>query len=304
MIGMTTSCKSLCKINLFLKITGKREDGYHNIETVFFPLEEPFDEITLDFDSAPGIKIDSDNLSLPLDENNICWKAAESFAKFAEITPAWKISIKKRIPVAAGLGGGSGNAAAVFRLLNEKYDAIDGEKLKDIALKIGADVPYFLNPVPARATGIGENIRPLKVDTPLFFVLVNPKFPVSSKWAYINRISPGGKIPEITGMISALESGNADAIARNMYNELGLALFKKFPALKIIRDTLMEAGALAAEISGSGPTVFAIADSAGKACEIRSKVSSKLGDAALCFSSASASARLWKKCTIRDHSLY
>jgi len=292
---MTSSCKSFCKINIFLKITGKREDGYHNIETVFMPLKDPFDEITLDFDSAPGIKIASNSMELPLDNKNICWKAAAAFAKFAEISPAWKISIKKRIPVAAGLGGGSGNAAAVLKLLNEKYDAIAQKQLKDIAVKIGADVPYFLNPVPAKATGVGEKIKPVKMKTPLFFVLVNPKFPVSSKWAYQNKIPPECKNPEIGKIISALESGDAYAIGKSVYNELGFALLRKFPALKIIRDTLMDAGALGAEISGSGPTVFAISDSAEKACEIRRKVSSKLGDAALSFSSTSASARPWKK---------
>ena len=285
---MTSTCKSFCKINLFLRITGKREDGYHNIETVFIPLEDPFDEITLDFDSAPGIKIASDSSDLPLNEKNICWKAAESFAKFANISPAWKISINKRIPVSAGLGGGSGNAAAVLKLLNEKYDAIGERQLKDIAVKIGADVPYFLSPVPAKATGVGEKTKPVKMKAPLFLVLVNPKFPVSSRWAYENRISPEGKSLEIGKMVSALGSGNADEIAKNVYNELGFALFNKFPALKIIRDTLMEAGALGAEISGSGPTVFAIADSTEKACEIRKKVSSMLGDAVLCFSSTSA----------------
>ena len=176
--------KAPAKINLFLHITGKRADGYHTIQTIFLPLSKVADIITISATSETGIFITSDSTELPLDESNICYKAAEGFAKLAEIEPNWRIYIQKHIPIAAGLGGGSSDAAAVLKILNDNLKQVDQLKLHQLATELGADVPFFLNPVPSIATGIGDELQPIPMNMKLNLLLINPQFPISAKWGY------------------------------------------------------------------------------------------------------------------------
>ncbi|MCH2204972.1 MAG: 4-(cytidine 5'-diphospho)-2-C-methyl-D-erythritol kinase [Lentisphaerales bacterium] len=149
------------KINLFLDVTAKRENGYHEILTLFLPIHDLSD--TIEISSSSGLEINSNHPGVPQDETNLCHKAATLFSKKTGITPNWQIHISKKLPVAGGMGGGSSNAAITLKLLNEKYDLpLTLEELAEIALSIGADVPYFLNPVPSLAQGIGEALETLQ----------------------------------------------------------------------------------------------------------------------------------------------
>ena len=260
----TLSLDTPSKINIFLRIIGKMPNGYNEIETVFLPLQDIFDKITVDFSSKNGILITSENISIPLNPDNICYKAAEAYSKETGITPTWNIKIEKNIPIAAGMGGGSSDAAAVLLLLQKFYNnTLSDKKLHSIALQLGADVPYFLNPVPAIGRGVGEKLEPIPMTSGLHIVILAPQFPVSATWAYKNYIQPqpSCSYPNIIDLLDCLEYANWQKLGELIHNDLAIALYKKFPALKILKEDLIEAGAFNAAITGSGPTLFGITNS-------------------------------------------
>ncbi len=274
---MKQTFDAIAKINLYIKVTGKRPDGYHEIETVFWPVAEPADQITIDFDAAPGVRVESSLPGLPQDLDNIAGKAAAVFAQAAKITPTWRIWIQKVIPVAAGLGGGSSNAACVLEALNTRYQAFSGQKLAQLAVTIGADVPFFLNRRPMIARGIGEiftETGPVIEKLPL--VIVNPQFPVSAKWAY-QHLDPRRIGPADDGKFAALLAGLADGdvgkIANHLHNDLEYALYDKFPLLAILKEFMLAHGGLNVIVSGSGSSLYAVcldqAQSAGLAAGLK-----------------------------------
>lgn len=254
--------RALSKVNLFLEVKGKRPDGYHDIDTVFMPLLSPCDTIKIS-DAACGIAITSSDESIPLNEKNLCWKAAAKYAEAAVIDPLWSIHIEKNIPVAAGLGGGSSDAATVLSLLNSEFKRLADDKLAELALSIGADVPFFLNPLPSRAGGVGEKIVPLGFDAPDIPVLIlAPGFPVSAAWAYKNRLdSPRPEADRVEKIVNALKNCDWKSLGALLYNDLAPALYEKFPFLGIIKKKAIESGACGCEVSGSGPTLYAIFES-------------------------------------------
>ncbi|MFA6566738.1 MAG: 4-(cytidine 5'-diphospho)-2-C-methyl-D-erythritol kinase [Victivallales bacterium] len=277
---------SPAKINVFLSVIRKRTDGYNEIETIFLPLKNPSDTVTLT-DSKDG-KLDvTCSVSALSGPDNICHKAATAFAKSAGIRPSWKIHIQKNIPVAAGLGGGSSDAAAVLKLLQKKYPRMISETgIIRLASETGADVPFFLNPVPSSARGIGERLKPLDVKCEIPIVIVFPKFPVSAKWAYQNRIKSDNRIKS-EEMVSALRGDDLRKISSLLRNDLALALWKKFPVLCILKDALLKSGSLGVEVSGSGSSLFAIAKSAKSAERIVRAVNKRFGESIECFSTNS-----------------
>lgn len=265
---MTLSILSRSKINLYLKIRKQRPDRYHELETLFLPLDNPADRIMLDFSVTPGIRVSSSLAGLPENLENLAGRAAKAYADATGIVPAWSIRIQKGIPVAAGMGGGSSDAAAVLQLLNRHYRKLSQTELASLALTIGADVPFFLHGRAAIATGIGEVFHDPSGELyapPL--LIVNPQFPVGAKWAYMNLDpkqigeEPSGKLQRL---IHALRSNDPKGIADNLHNDLAVALYRKFPLLAILRDFLLEHGALNAEITGSGPSMFAVCPSQEK----------------------------------------
>ena len=259
---MTKTSRSGCKINWFLKVTGKRENGYHDIVTLFQYLESPSDTIEFDFAAAPGIRVFCDDPGLPQDLDNLAGKAAQSYALAAGIAPCWRIFIKKEIPSAAGLGGGSADAGTVLRMLEEQYGLLGKEKLLEIAAKIGADVPFFLSPGLVLAEGIGEKMTEFSLPENLPpFLIIFPGFPVSARWAYCNmakeRITPAQEnIAE--ELLSALQNNDTSVLAKLMHNDLEYALFDKFPLLEVLRQDLISAGALRVMVSGSGSSLIAL----------------------------------------------
>jgi 4-diphosphocytidyl-2-C-methyl-D-erythritol kinase len=260
------------KINLFLKVTGRCDNSYHTLRTFFAPLCEPADEIKIDFNSESGISINCDTPGVPCDERNLCYKAASKYAKFCGLEPSWEITLHKNIPVAAGMGGGSSDAAAVLRLLNDEYKKLSGSELSSIALECGADVPFFLNPRPALAAGVGEVFEYPEINFPeIPLLLINPKFPISAAWAYKN-LSPNiiGKLDSgfESKFLDALSKADLKKLASLIHNDLAVAAYEKFPLLLILKHRLLDCGAVAAEISGSGPTMFALCENFAKRDEL------------------------------------
>ena len=249
------------KINLYLDILGRRPDGYHDICTVFLPLPELTDTLALE-DGAPGIQLACDQPDVPADCRNLVWKAAAAFAAAAGIEPGWRFRLDKRIPASAGLGGGSSDAAAALKVLNARHgNPLSPENMRELAARLGADVALFLDPVPAIGTGVGEILRPLPPVRPLSLVLLNPLFPVATVWAYKNAGSvPRPPAPPVEELLAALADSATplERVAAGTYNALEHAVCRKFPLLEILRETLLEAGCLAAHVSGSGGTVYGI----------------------------------------------
>ena len=201
---------SPAKINLFLRVADKLPNGYHELETLFLPIEGLTDKISVSFNHEPGIKIESSHTDIPLDKSNLCWKAADLYAQKVGIEPDWKIFIDKQIPVAAGMGGGSSDAATVLNLLQAEYKALSTENLEAIALKIGADVPFFLNPCPAIGRGVGEKLKPLDFEIKIPLIIVAPMFPVNAAWAYQHNQF---KFDETNGLNSLLEALKQQGLA-------------------------------------------------------------------------------------------
>lgn len=257
---MEISCS---KINLYLKVTARRPDGYHELETVFLPLDAPADQIEADWEGEPGIRVVSSLPGLPEDLDNLAGRAAAAYARTAGVKPSWRFRIVKQIPVAAGMGGGSSNAAAVLRLLQRRFGALSEPVLAEAALQLGADVPFFLHGRTAVATGVGEIFRyPEHCDgCPGALLLVNPRFPVSAKWAY-THLAPERIGADDSGKLALLLEGlrdnDVEKVAAGVHNDLSAALFDKFPLLRLLRRVLRENGALAAEVTGSGPTLFGL----------------------------------------------
>ena len=270
--------KALSKVNLFLEVKGRRPDGYHDIDTVFMPLASPSDTIRIS-DASSGIVITSNDDSIPLDEKNLCWGAASKYAEASSINPSWSIHIEKNIPVAAGLGGGSSDAATVLSLLNREYKCLSDDRLAELALSIGADVPFFLNPLPSRAGGVGEKIVSLGFEAPDIPVLIlAPGFPVSAAWAYKNRLdSERPEADRVDKIVNALKACDWKALGPLLYNDLAPALYNKFPFLGMIRNKALESGACGCEISGSGPTLYAVFENVDALPSARESLSRHFG---------------------------
>ncbi|MBR4254107.1 MAG: 4-(cytidine 5'-diphospho)-2-C-methyl-D-erythritol kinase [Lentisphaeria bacterium] len=252
------------KVNLSLAVTAKRPDGYHDLDSLFYPFRDPSDEIRLDdAPAASGVAIRCDAPGVPLEpEKNLCGKAVYAYCKAAGMdVPGLVIHLEKHIPVAAGMGGGSADGAAVLRLLQERFRALSQERLESIAFSLGADVPFFLNPRPSHVTGAGEHLVPVDgLPERLPILLAAPQFPVSAAWAYqhMDLARAVAEPPRTNELIDALRRRDFESAAQFMRNDLEHALFVKFPLLVLLRDFLLKHGALRAMVSGSGPTILAL----------------------------------------------
>lgn len=274
---------SPCKINLLLNILGRRPDGFHELETILHPVNV-CDRLTFERD-AHGVKLTCNDAALPTGEQNLVHRAMTAFLQAAKITDGVRIHLEKKIPLAAGLGGGSGNAATTLLALNELFDRpLASGKLHELATALGSDVPFFLQNRPALATGHGEKIRPLK-DFPALrgraFLLIHPGFGISTAWAYqaLARfpVALNGRRGRAQKLISALQTGDLRVADSGFYNSLEAPAFEKFPVLALFQEFLRANGALAALMSGSGSTTFAIAENVGAAELLMEKFKSKFG---------------------------
>ena len=275
--------KSQCKVNLLLNILGRRPDGFHELETILYPVNV-CDWLTFER-NAHGIKLTCNNALLPTDGQNLVYRAATAFLQAAEITDGVCIHLEKKIPLAAGLGGGSGNAATTLLALNELFDQpLDPEKLHELAAVLGSDVPFFLQNRPVLATGRGEKIQPLEEFAALrgrAFLLIHPGFGIPTAWAYqaLARfpVVLNGRRGRAQKLISKLQTGNLSIASSEFYNSLETPAFEKFPVLALFQEFLRANGAQAALMSGSGSTTFAIAKSVGAAELLMGKFKCKFG---------------------------
>jgi 4-diphosphocytidyl-2-C-methyl-D-erythritol kinase len=274
---------SPCKINLLLNILGRRADGFHELETVMQPVNF-CDELAFETDGA-GIQLSCSDKHLPADSRNLVFRAAENFLVAAKISSGVKIHLEKKIPLAAGLGGGSGNAATTLLALNELFGhPLAAEKLCGIAAALGSDIPFFLQSKPALATGRGEKIQPLENFPALHgkaFLLVHPGFGISTPWAYKNLsrfpAALNGQTGRAKDLISKLQGDNWPGVAGAFYNSLEAPALEKFPVLGLFQEFLRANGALAALMSGSGSTTFAVAENISAAESLVEKFKSKFG---------------------------
>jgi 4-diphosphocytidyl-2-C-methyl-D-erythritol kinase len=281
---MTLEKKSPCKVNLILNILGKRADGFHELETVMHPVNL-FDE--MQFERAPaGLRLTCNNPTLPADSGNLVHRAATLFFQKTEIRDGVRIHLEKKIPLAAGLGGGSGNAATTLLGLNELFGKpLPAQALEEIAAALGSDIPFFLQNKPGLGTGRGEKIESLN-DFPAMadaaFVLVHPGFGISTPWAYQNLARFPAALNGTPGrakkLISLLQTADLRSAGRDFYNSLEAPALDKYPILSLFQDFFRENGAAATLMSGSGSTTFALAENLPAAGQLAEKFKAKFGE--------------------------
>jgi 4-diphosphocytidyl-2-C-methyl-D-erythritol kinase len=275
--------KSPCKVNLLLNILGRRADGFHELETVMQPVNF-CDELTF-ARGGHGVQLSCRDATLPVDSRNLVYRAATNFLAAADITAGVKIHLEKRIPLAAGLGGGSGNAATTLLALNELFgQPLSLAKLDELAAALGSDIPFFLYGKPALAVGRGEKVQSLDNFPALAgkaFFLIHPGFGIATPWAYQNLArfpaALNGKPGRAQELISELQTNSWPAIAGGFYNSLEAPALDKFPVLSLYQEFLREQGALAALMSGSGSTTFAITENLSAAESLMEKFKVKFG---------------------------
>jgi 4-diphosphocytidyl-2-C-methyl-D-erythritol kinase len=275
--------KSPCKVNLILNILGKRPDGFHELETVMHPVNL-FDELSFER-AGSGIHLTCDEPTLPVDSKNLVYRAAEAFLKQHQPDAGVHIHLKKRIPLAAGLGGGSGNAATALLGLNELFGSpLPVKTLETIAATLGSDIPFFLYDHPALATGRGEQVQPLEAFPALrgrAFFLVHPGFGISTPWSYQNLArfpaALNGRPGRAQRLVALLRGGDLKTAAEEFYNSLEAPAFDKFPVLALYKEFLQANGALFSLMSGSGSTTFAIAENLVAAENLAEKFKSRFG---------------------------
>jgi 4-diphosphocytidyl-2-C-methyl-D-erythritol kinase len=264
--------RTSAKVNLALEVLGKREDGYHEIATVLQAVDL-FDRLKVEV--ADTLSLRTDDPALPTDDGNLVMRAARLLQKAAGTDAGAAIRLTKHIPVAAGLGGGSSDAAATLWGLNRLWKLRwPTARLQELAVELGMDVPFFLGSGRAVATGRGERLAALPAGGGYALVLVNPRVALSTREVY-GRV-PAGWQAEPTGterVVEALRTRNVGKVAAALTNNLESVVEPVMPVVTRMKAALLAAGALAAIMSGSGPTVFGMARSLDHARQIRTRVS-------------------------------
>lgn len=249
----TLHLESPAKVNLRLEILNKRKDGYHELRTVFQKISL-HDTLHFSLIKEKGISIATDHPNLPVGKTNLVYQAAQSVLKGSDYQGGVHIEIKKQIPLGAGLGGGSSNAAITFKALNQLLKRnLSKRKLMEMGLEIGADVPFFIWEGAAIGSGIGEKLK--KVTLPdLQYVLIYPNFEVSTRWAYQNFVLTNQRIHFNLHKFLKTPEG----ISSILFNHLEEVVSRKYPQIEVMKNSLLSRGALGALMTGSGPTVFGL----------------------------------------------
>ncbi|MDY6879939.1 MAG: 4-(cytidine 5'-diphospho)-2-C-methyl-D-erythritol kinase [Thermodesulfobacteriota bacterium] len=263
--------KTPAKLNIRLKVKGRRPSGYHELSSIMVPISL-FDEIEFSWRRA-GITLVCDGLSLP-SHHNLAYRAAKAFFSHTGIDPAISIKLTKTIPVAAGLGGGSSDAACTLNVLNTHYsNPISPKELAEIALHLGADVPFFLASRPSVAQGIGEKLKPIENWPEFWYVVITPPIEVSTSWVYGN-LKLELTTPDSDLIIDGLKS-TPSQVRFLLENDLERVTASRFPVIDTIKKCLIEAGALGALMSGSGPSVFGVFESKDQALSAENYLSNR-----------------------------
>lgn len=280
---MTLERLSPCKINLLLNILGRRPDGFHELETVMHPIAV---HDRLQFTrGGQGIRLTCNLPDLPTDGTNLVHRAAQRFLDAAGIKDGVGIHLEKKLPLAAGLGGGSANAATTLAGLNELFGGpLSLERLTQLAARLGSDVPFFLQNRPALGLGRGELVRPLARFPALdgcWVLLVYPGFGISTAWAYqsLARFPEAlhGRPGRALELVSLLEQPRWPAEGIPLFNSLEAPAFEKFPVLELCQEFFRAEGAMATLMSGSGSTTFALFRKEGEVQRARERYQDRFG---------------------------
>ena len=263
-----TALSAPAKINLGLRVLGRRADGYHELESLFLPLDLA-DEIRLGVEPAPRsgvqLRLAPTPFCVPDGGDNLAARAALAFLEAAGLTCRVDVELAKHTPVAAGLGGGSSDAGAVLRGLAARFpQALGPAALASLALELGADVPFFLDPRPAWVRGVGEQVEPVDGVPSLALLLVNPGVGLATADVYraFDALYPDWKPRVAPGPARDPLAGGAEQLARWVENDLEAAALRLCPAIGRLQQRLRELGALAVGMSGSGATLFGVFEDA------------------------------------------
>ena len=251
--------KALGKINLGLDVLGRRENGYHDVRMVMQTVYL-YDRIIMKKSKTPGIRLETNLYYLPVNENNLAYQAAQMLMDEFHIEEGVSIQLDKHIPVAAGMAGGSSNAAAVLFGMNRMFSlGLSQKELMERGVKLGADVPYCIMRGTVLAEGIGEILTPLSPMPKCYVLIAKPAISVSTKMVYEKLDSHEIEDhPDIDGILAGLKAGDLKKVAGSMCNVLERVTVDAYPVIDQIKKMMIKEGALNAMMSGSGPTVFGI----------------------------------------------
>ena len=265
--------QAFAKINLGLDVLGKREAGYHEVRMIMQTIRM-YDQLDMRKSVEPGIHLTTNKKYIPVDENNLVWRAAKLMMDTCGIIEGVSIHLHKVIPVAAGMAGGSSDAAATLVGMNRLFHCgLSKEKLMELGVQIGADVPYCVLRGTALAEGIGEKLTVLPPMPDCWILIGKPGISVSTKYVYTTLdLNTDTVHPDIDGMKKALEDGNLYGITERMGNVLQDVTIPAYPEVERIKEQMKTLGAVNAMMSGSGPTVFGIFDNEEKAQEACQKL--------------------------------
>lgn len=258
--------RALAKINLGLDVIRRREDGYHEVKMIMQTIHL-YDKILLKKIEEPEIRVRTNLYYVPENENNLVYKAAKILRDEFKIKEGIYINLQKFIPVAAGMAGGSSDAAAVFYGMNRMFHlGLSQKELMERSVKVGADVPYCIMRGTALAEGIGEKLTRLSPVPECRVLIAKPSISVSTKFVYENlKLDEQTVHPDIDRLIAEIEAGNLYGMAQHMGNVLETVTIPEYPVIARIKEEMKQAGALNAMMSGSGPTVFGLFDDEKKA---------------------------------------
>lgn len=256
--------KALAKINLGLDVLRRREDGYHDVKMIMQTIGL-HDDLEIRKTKTPGIQVKTNLYYLPTNENNLVYKAAKLLMDEFQIQDGVSIQLKKRIPVAAGMAGGSSDGAAVLWGINQMYGlGLSMQALMERGVRLGADVPYCIQRGTALAEGIGEKLSVLPPMPKCTILIAKPDISVSTKFVYenlhANDLKPE-QHPDVDSMIEAMRQKDLGLLCSRMGNVLETVTIPAYPVINEIKRTMMDNGAIGSMMSGSGPTVFGIFDS-------------------------------------------
>lgn len=251
--------RAYAKINLGLDVLRRRPDGYHEVKMIMQTVDL-YDELLLEKREKPGITLLTDNSELPLDGSNLVCRAADLLFQEKKITEGVNITLKKRIPIAAGMAGGSADAAAVMRGLNDLFEmGYSTSQLQMLGVRLGADIPYCIVGGTMLSEGIGEILSKLPAPPEAFLVIAKPEINVSTAFVYGNlHADLLQSHPDIDGMIESLREGELQGITDRLGNVLETVTIREYPVIEEIKELMRVQGAENALMSGSGPTVFGI----------------------------------------------
>ena len=266
------SLKAPAKINLFLEILGKRDDGYHEIETVMQEIDLvdnlQFEEI------QEGVKLKCNDKNIPSDENNLVCKAANLILNECGIKKGVLISLEKNIPVGAGLGGGSSDAAATLKALNLLWKiGLNDAELMEFAAKLGSDIPFFIKGKTALCSGRGEKITPIEVKSEMNYLVIFPHINISTATIYRNlKIDLTKKIIDVSFFLNALKHPKVAGISKLLFNRLEEVVFTTYPDLLDVKKALDHFDFCGLSVSGSGSAFFGLCRDRQQAKAIKSKI--------------------------------